>query len=997
MKSPGNNRQKILFSNLFFIFLIALLVITSFISYRRINMLNYEADRVTHTNLVKLKMEQLLSAIKDAETAQRGYLITKDSSFLEELEGMEENTRYIMNEVDSLTFDNPPQQRNLQLLKTATLHKYTWMKFVLSIARLPSPDISYYLLNGKKMMDSIVDRANDMIENEDLLLEKRIRRKDRSASIAPVYSLLFSLLTILIVTLVYFRLRRERTLRSKAEDSEATIHGFFMQVPAMLAILKGPDHLVEFANPHYRELIGEKDPIGKSLFENIPGIKGQGYDALLNEVYTSGKSYVGKEVPLTIEKEGQRQVIYVNLIYQPFADKSGKTEGILIFCYDVSEMVINRKKIEELELRSRLAIEAADMGTFDWDLQNQKFQSSDRLFEIFGFRGRTDVSHNELIAAFHPDDKPIRDKAVESSFEKGSLVYEARVIWPDKSIHWVNVFGKVIYNEQAKAMRMYGTAIDISRQKNILDELMKSESKFRLLADSMPQQVWTSDNAGHLTYFNRVVYDYSGKSFEALYQSGWKSFVHPAEMKAYEEAWNNAVQSGSEFIFEHRLLNNKGEFRWHMTRAIPQKGPGNDSQMWVGTITDIDDQKMITTSLETQIQERTEKLRDINLQLKSLEERYSTIINEVKDYVILLLDKDGNIRNWNKAAEKIKGYSGEDIIGKNFSIFYTDEDKALGLPEKLIEEASLKGKAEIQGWRLRKDGSRFWGSIIITSLHDEKNNLTGFTKVTRDLTDKKNAEDRLLEYLQSIEQKNQELQQTNAELEAFNYIASHDLQEPLRKIQTFSQRIIEKDRQNLSEVTKDYFNRMISAASRMQNLIDALISYSRTNAAKQDAQPTNMNTLLQEVKDDLQESIDDKKALITWDNMPVLQVIPLQIYQLFINIITNALKYRKPDVPPHIHISYALVNAGQITEPGLQEDIPYHSISIQDNGIGFEERYRTKIFELFQRLHGKTEYGGTGIGLAICKKIMRNHDGIITASGEPGVGAVFTIYLPAIG
>jgi PAS domain S-box-containing protein len=541
---------------------------------------------------------------------------------------------------------------------------------------------------------------------------------------------------------------------------------------------------------------------------------------------------------------------------------------------------------------------------------------------------------------------------------------------------------------------MYGTVIDISRQKNILDELMKSESRFRLLADSMPQQVWTSDPTGNLTYFNRAVYDYSGKTFEAMRLKGWKAFVHPLESDAYEIAWKNATRTGTEFVFEHRLQNSQGDYRWHITRAIPQKGPDNDLQMWVGTITDIDDQKMITTLLEAQIKERTEKLNEINLQLKSFEERYSTIINEVKDYVILLLDKDGNIRNWNKAAEKIKGYSGEDIIGKNFSIFYTDEDKASGLPTKLIQEATLHGKAEVQGWRLRKDGTRFWGSIIITSLHDEKNNITGFSKVTRDLTDKKNAEDRLLEYLQSIEQKNQELQQTNAELEAFNYIASHDLQEPLRKIQTFSQRIMEKDKQQLSETTLDYFNRMIRAASRMQNLIDALISYSRTNAASHDAQVTDLNTLLQEVKDDLQESIDEKKATLTWDTLPVLRLIPLQIYQLFINLISNALKYRKKDVPPQIHISYELLTASQINEPGLLE-VSYHSISIRDNGIGFEERYKTKIFELFQRLHGKTEYDGTGIGLAICKKIMRNHDGIITASGEPGIGSVFTIYLPA--
>jgi light-regulated signal transduction histidine kinase (bacteriophytochrome) len=243
-----------------------------------------------------------------------------------------------------------------------------------------------------------------------------------------------------------------------------------------------------------------------------------------------------------------------------------------------------------------------------------------------------------------------------------------------------------------------------------------------------------------------------------------------------------------------------------------------------------------------------------------------------------------------------------------------------------------------------------------------------------------------------LEAKNRELENVNSELASFSYVASHDLQEPLRKIQGFSKRILEIDGDKLSETTQDYFNRINSAALRMQNLITSLLSFSSMGVTEVVFEKTNLNTTLKEVINVLNETITNKNAIIESENLPTLNLMTVQMQQLFLNLISNAIKYAKPDIAPHI-----IITAEKITNlevPGKEDQKgKYWKIEISDNGIGFEQQYEHKIFEVFQRLHGKTEYEGTGVGLAICKKIVQSHQGIITAKGQLGIGATFTVYL----
>ena len=269
------------------------------------------------------------------------------------------------------------------------------------------------------------------------------------------------------------------------------------------------------------------------------------------------------------------------------------------------------------------------------------------------------------------------------------------------------------------------------------------------------------------------------------------------------------------------------------------------------------------------------------------------------------------------------------------------------------------------------------------------------TKITKgNLTERATvfSRDEIGQVAISINEMTEQLIRSNMELEQFAYIASHDLQEPLRKIKMFVDRIEEKEEQ-LSEPAKDYFIRIQNATHRMQLLIENLLYYSRIIKSEANSHIVDLNSLLLKVKEELRDTIQDKKAVIVSDKLPSLSITEFQFQQLFINLLENSFKYQKENVPPHIKISYSVVQNLNVLNVSANGSA-YHKISFTDNGIGFEQQYAEKIFILFQRLHARQEFAGTGIGLAICKKIVENHNGFITAISEIGKGATFDIYLP---
>jgi PAS domain S-box-containing protein len=365
------------------------------------------------------------------------------------------------------------------------------------------------------------------------------------------------------------------------------------------------------------------------------------------------------------------------------------------------------------------------------------------------------------------------------------------------------------------------------------------------------------------------------------------------------------------------------------------------------------------------------------------EERYHRMIAEVQDYAIILMDEQGHIQNWNAGAERIKGYTAAEIVGKRFEIFYTPEDRETRLPDSLLDQAREHGRAVHEGWRLRKDGSKFWGSIAITALHDKDNNIIGFSKVTRDLTEKKLAEERLIAYTAELEAR-------NSELEQFAYVASHDLQEPLRKIRTFTELI--RDNYENEQFVRRYFDKLDISAARMAELIRSLLNFSRLTKIADAKDTVDLNVVLDEVLQDMELLVREKNADIRFFGLPVVSGHHIQLVQLFSNLLGNALKFCENR--PRVEILSANVGRAAVPDKGELLHERYYELIFRDNGIGFEQQYADLIFSLFQRLHEREDFEGTGIGLALCRKIVQNHEGFIVAESEPGKGAAFKIYLP---
>ena len=258
---------------------------------------------------------------------------------------------------------------------------------------------------------------------------------------------------------------------------------------------------------------------------------------------------------------------------------------------------------------------------------------------------------------------------------------------------------------------------------------------------------------------------------------------------------------------------------------------------------------------------------------------------------------------------------------------------------------------------------------------------------------KESLEELVNERTKALNEKNEQLQKRNSELGLFSYAVSHDLQEPLRKVDFFTARIMEKEHY-LSEEGNNYFKRIRSSVVRMSRLIENLLSYSIVEGNKKPIENVDLNLILQELKNDLAEMIEQTGAIIESTELPKIKAVSFQLQQLFTNIVNNSIKFRKKDEPPHIIVNCVTVNGSTLEHPDADRERSYYHISIKDNGIGFDQEYASTIFDMLQKLHGQNEYEGTGIGLAICKKVVENHKGFIKASVETEKGCTMHIYLP---
>jgi PAS domain S-box-containing protein len=387
--------------------------------------------------------------------------------------------------------------------------------------------------------------------------------------------------------------------------------------------------------------------------------------------------------------------------------------------------------------------------------------------------------------------------------------------------------------------------------------------------------------------------------------------------------------------------------------------------------------------------------------LRADAEAFRLLVESTRDYAIFMLDPDGNIASWNAGAQRLKGYDAEEIIGRHFSTFYTPDAVESRWPQHELREAERVGRFEDEGWRVRKDGTRFWANVIITALRAPDGRLVGFGKVTRDMTERRANEQRVQALTVELENRvaalarvNRELAQKSAENESFVYSVSHDLRTPLVNLQGFSQELVltgtelEKlladpavpahiQAKALSLLTGDLTEStgfIRNAVRHLGNIIDGLLRLSRIGRVEYEALPVDVNVVVADILGAMHASVNESGATVQVRPLPVVVGDKNAIGQIFANVVGNALKSFDERRPGVIQIS-ASSDANPV-------------FAIQDNGVGIPLESQSKIFQVFQQVH-QSKARGEGMGLAIVRRIVERHGGRIWFESKPGVGTTF--------
>ncbi len=741
MKQLSKNTYIFLFT-----LLTVVLIIAAFTSYKKVKQFDESVTWVIKSEEVKGNISDVLSTLKDAETGQRGYLLSNDSLFLQPYIGAEGKINHLLSGLNTMLADDSTKHTNFLALKKIVAERLFLLKKNISILSTPQTNAvkDSLLLKGTNKMDEARKLVVSMLREEDKTLQQHLQTKSQSAAITPLYLMGFSLLSLIALTVLFLRLRKEANLRmwteqintlnqtanKKIQNSENNLRNTILKAPVAMCIFKEPNHILQLANERMCEFFGQQleTLINKPIVATMPEARSLGLEKLLDGVYKTGQAYSAKEINVTFLRNGKNESFYVNLFYEAYRESDGTITGIIAVLIDVTEQVLARKKIEESEQRIRLAVESARLGTFEIDLLSKKIIFSERLAEIFGLEYSNETSHLDLKEAMHPDDIAARDKAHDISLQSGILFYEARVVWKDNSVHWIRTNGRVIHDNNI-ATKLYGTVLDITEEKEAADKLAAIREQLELTLRMVPAAIQLRNSKGELLFVNDEAARITGfSSAKEMMKEKDPDYVYkkvvgnleiydeegePFDLKNTPTAITFSTGLPAHAIFK-TVNKNTGQSSWIMSKSSASLDEEGKVLLVISTNTDITQQKKGEQELK-----RFKHMAD----------------NATEPFI--LMRQDASFVYLNDVALERWGYSREEakqLRVPDVDTIYNDE-----VFSKAFAMAQQEKIPQFETLHKKKDGTIYPVEVNMTGL--SLDGVPHLFAIARDITERKKMEE----------------------------------------------------------------------------------------------------------------------------------------------------------------------------------------------------------------------------------------------------------------
>ncbi len=780
------------------------------------------------------------------------------------------------------------------------------------------------------------------------------------------------------------------------------------------------NQLTCFYNDAYRPSLGNEGKHPYALGKPAVDIWSEIWDfikPLLDQVLSGGEATWNENHLIPFYRNGKIEDIYWTFSYSPVIDETGKRVGVLTTCMETTNQVTILNQLTESKDQLHFAIEATELGTWDLNPFTNQFTGNDRLKEWFGLPPEAEIDLPLALGVIAEKDQQRVTDAIQQVLTHesgGQYDIDYTIIHPKTGQERrVRAKGRAWFNDDHIAYRFNGTLQDISQQEKTKEE----QQKLITIMEASHEFIGMAAVDTSIEYGNPA----------ALAMLGWDTSAGKTIQDCvYPEDWSLAKKLLAE-------LPGKGYFSQEI-RFVNAR-TGNPFWLEWNTVAIKDTASREMTGLAIVSPNITER-KKIEQNLRESERRFRLLIEEAPVATCLFVGRELRVEVINSTMINHWG-KGSSLLGRNLADILPELDGQPFL--QILDNVFTSGKTYEQkaaDARLEVGGSlnTYYFDLIFKPLLDaagavyaimamsvdvtrqvmDQNELKASEERYRDLSTE--LEEQVKERTGELETSNEELAasneelvqaneemaeanrlfiQSNQNLEQFAFVASHDLQEPLRKIQSFGNLLQDQYGAKLGEGA-DLLERMQSAANRMSVLIKDLLTFSRIANRRDTVELVFIRDVINTVLNDLDLVITETNAQIIVESMPSLHGDASQLGQLFLNLLSNALKFRQPDTPPVIRIRHQTVSSlllpASIKPTHWAEN--YHRFDIVDNGIGFDPKYVDRIFQVFQRLHGRQHYTGTGIGLAICEKVVVNHGGAITATSQPGKGSAFSVYLP---